>query len=63
MKIHHDDTLKRRAAAYPSRGDQLGALWKAVAALAAGEPIPTDAQTVLDEVQAVKAKYKKRGGA
>lgn len=51
-----------RRDAYPSAGEQLGALVKAVAALKDILPpgaIPPDAQAVFDEVADVKARLEK----
>lgn len=44
-----------RAKAYPTDREQIGALVKAVQALAAGEDVPADALDVLAQVDAVKA--------
>jgi hypothetical protein len=49
------DYRAKRAAAYPAIGDQLDALNKAIAALAAGEPVPADAAAILATVANVKA--------
>lgn len=51
----------RRAAEYPAIGDQLDAIWKALAALDP-ETLPPEARAMLDQVQAVKKKYPVREG-
>lgn len=63
MKItHNPDPRPLRAAAYPSKGDQLDALWKIVDALLdlLSEPAPADAMAVRAQVKAVKARYVKK---
>lgn len=61
LKLKHDpDPGPLRAAAYPSEGDQLDALWKIVQALLSKEPPPTEALAVCSQVLAVKNKYQKR---
>lgn len=55
-----------RAADYPDKGEQLGALWKIIDAIlphlspAALDAIPTDALDVLQDVAAVKERFPKR---
>ncbi|MGN5479538.1 hypothetical protein ACTMU2_29390 [Cupriavidus basilensis] len=46
-----------RAAAYPAVGDQLEAMWKAIAA--AGVPLPAQAIDVLAKIDEVKQDYPK----
>lgn len=61
MKItHNPDHRPLRAAAYPSVGDQLDALWKIVEALTTHTAPPPDALAVYAQVQSVKAKYRNR---
>jgi hypothetical protein len=59
--VHNPDPGPLRAKAYPSTGEQLDAIWKIVNALVEGTTPPADALKVRDAVQAVKAKYQKRG--
>jgi hypothetical protein len=60
LKItHNPDPGPLRAKDYPSTGEQLGALWKIVNRLIAGEDPDADALAVRDAVAAVKAKYVK----
>ena len=40
---------------YPAIGDQLDALWKGLAAIADGQPVPTDTITMMAAIEAVKA--------
>lgn len=47
----------RRRLEYPDVGEQLDAIWKALAALP--QPLPAEAQAVLDRINAVKAKHPK----
>lgn len=60
-KIAHDEYVRTqkyaddRAAAYPSVGEQLDALWKAIKA--SGVKLPADAQAVFDKVEAVKTQF------
>ena len=57
MKIKlEQDYRDLRAQNYPDRDEQLGAAMKAIAALAAGKPVPDDALEILDAVEAVKTK-------
>lgn len=61
MKItHNPDPRPLRAAAYPSQGDQLDALWKIVDALLAQKLPPPDAIAVCAQVKAVKARFVKK---
>lgn len=53
------DYAAQRRAAYPPVGDQFDALQAAVAALAAGQPVPADAKAVIDAVAAVKVRFPK----
>ncbi len=46
------DIRARRQAEYPSIGDQLDALWKHI-----GSSTNTEAQAIIDKINAVKAKY------
>lgn len=48
-----------RAREYPALGDAVDALMDAVAALAAGKPIPPHAAALMAQRQATKAKYPK----
>lgn len=50
----------RRRAEYPAAGEQLDAIWKALAGMPG--QLPAEAQAVLDQVNAVKAKHPKPGG-
>lgn len=54
-----NDYRVQRARAYPKIGDQLDALWKAVDALAAGQPVPADATAVKAAIASVKAAHPK----
>ena len=47
--------MQRRRAEYPDIGDQLGALWEALA----DAPLPPKAEAIRAEIQAVKARYPK----
>lgn len=59
MKITHtEDYAKLRAAEYPPLGDQLDLLWKLLAPQAAALP---EAKAMLQQITAIKAKYKKPG--
>lgn len=57
MKIEHvSDYRTRRAALYPSMGDQLGAITDALASLhAAGATLPASTVAILDQIASVKA--------
>jgi methyl coenzyme M reductase subunit C len=50
--------LRRKA--YPDDKEQIGALVKAVKALAAGQPIPEDAMEIIQQVDVVKQTYPKK---
>jgi|GEM_PF-1902137 len=50
---------EKRAAAYPSTGDQLDAIWKAITALTEGHPLPSDATDLLTAIEATKAQFPK----
>ena len=50
---------RRRREAYPEVGEQLDALWKGYAALAAGAPEPEGAASMRAEIAAVKAAHPK----
>jgi len=55
MRIeHNEDYRKLRARTYPSVGEQLDAIWKILAALQAGAPIPPEAEELRARIQAVK---------
>lgn len=56
---HNPDPRPLRQRAYPSVGDQLGALWEIVEALLAGQPAPIAALQVKAAIDAVKARYPK----
>lgn len=57
MKIvHKSDYREKRRKAYPDIGDQLDAMWKMLSAV---NPKTPEAEAMLAEVQAVKAKYPK----
>ncbi|KIA80355.1 hypothetical protein QR66_10815 [Chromobacterium piscinae] len=56
MKIHHmGDHVALRRAAYPEVGEQLDALWKALAAV----PLPPEAEAMRQRIQAIKQQYPK----
>lgn len=62
MRVKIDqDYARLRAGAYASTGEQLGAAAKIMKAVITGEPVPDDALAVLEQIDAVKAKYPKRG--
>lgn len=57
MALHFsEDGGARRAAEYPSVGDQLDAIWKAFAAMDPAA-VPAPARDMLERIQAVKARY------
>lgn len=57
MKIRHVDPYdQRRAAEYPDVGDQLDAIWKALAALPS---LPPDAMEMLERIRRIKTTYPK----
>ncbi|NSX14946.1 hypothetical protein HTY52_12760 [Cupriavidus taiwanensis] len=57
MKItHRPDHAPLRRAEYPNIGDQLDAVWKALGALPASA-LPPETRAMLEQVQAVKARY------
>lgn len=56
--VHSGDYAQRRRAEYPDIGDQLGALWEALA----DTPLPPKAEAIRAEIQAVKARYPKVAG-
>lgn len=57
MKIvHRKDYREARRAAYPDIGDQLDAIWKA---LAVQQGLPSDTQAMLTQVYEVKRRYPK----
>lgn len=59
MKIHHQsDHAERRRAEYPAIGDQLDALWKALAAMPHGT-LPPEADAMLERIRAIKDEYPK----
>lgn len=60
INIKVDYRAKRREA-YPPIGEQLDALWKALAADPSA--LPQAAREMLDQVQAVKSKFPKPIGA
>lgn len=56
MKIlHRPDYREKRKEEYPAIGDQLDAIWKALA----GRDLPPEATAIRDKVLAVKEKYSK----
>lgn len=56
MKITHTKNFaKARAAEYPPIGDQLDAIWQALA----GQKLPKETQDMLERIDAVKTKYPK----
>lgn len=58
MRVRHvRDYRVARRDAFPSQGDQLDAIWEALASLGSG--LPTKTQDMLAQVQAVKAKFPK----
>ena len=59
INIKVDYRAKRREA-YPPIGEQLDALWKALAATP--ETLPPEARAMLDQVQAVKSNIPKPKG-
>ncbi|AOY90566.1 hypothetical protein BKK79_01015 [Cupriavidus sp. USMAA2-4] len=58
--VFKEDHGPRRALEYPDVGDQLDAIWKALATLPR-ESLPTETSAMLDRVQAVKARFPKPG--
>lgn len=58
--VHSPNPAPLRAAAYPTQGDQLDALWKAFGALAEGKPVPQEALDMHARVREVKARYPKK---
>lgn len=58
---HRQDYARMRRGSYPDAGEQLGAAWKIIDALLAGETPPADAMAVRDSVLAVKDKFQKKG--
>lgn len=61
--VKKQDYRASRRRSYPDLLEQIGALIKAVQALKNGEPIPEDAQAVLDQVDEVKSRYPKKSPA
>lgn len=69
-ELAHDEYMAKehykqaRAEEYPSVGDQLEAMWGAIASLAvsANHPLPPATEEVLDKIEAVKEKYPKPKG-
>ncbi|MBB3010623.1 hypothetical protein [Cupriavidus alkaliphilus] len=62
MKItHRPDHAPLRRAAYANVGDQLDAIWKALAALDPAT-LPPETHAMLEQVQAVKERYPVRKG-
>jgi hypothetical protein len=61
MKItHYDDHRPARAAAYPSIGDQLDALWKLLEQQHGAFPLPVpEAEVIREHIKMVKAAYPK----
>lgn len=55
------DYRAKRRDAYPEIGEQLDALWKALAANP--DALPSDTRAMLDQVMAVKSKIPKPKGA
>lgn len=53
------DYARLRAGAYPDEREQIGALVKGLKALMAGKPVPPDALSVIEEVDAVKSRIPK----
>lgn len=53
------DYRKIRKQMYPSVGDQLDALYKAIVALSENQPIPEDANSIFDMIQSVKNQVSK----
>lgn len=58
--VFTEDHGPRRALEYPDIGDQLDAIWKALAS-APLESLPVETREMLARVQAVKARFPKRG--
>ena len=57
MKIsHRRDYACARRTEYPPLGDQLDALWKALATM----DLPPDAKAMLEQIGGVKKRYPKR---
>lgn len=52
--------LEKRKQSYPDVGEQLGALMKAVKALAHGQDIPADAYEVISAIEQIKTDYPKK---
>jgi len=60
MRVKIDqDYARLRAGAYASTGEQLGAVVKGLKAVIAGEPVPDDALAVIEQIDAVKARFPK----
>jgi hypothetical protein len=60
VKIRHKvDYRRARAQAYPDIGEQLDAIWKAIGALQSGKKAPADAAAITEQIDAVKAKFRK----
>lgn len=53
------EPCRLRMGDYPSAGDQLDEMWRAIEALAAGEPLPASATEMIDKIRAVKARFPK----
>lgn len=61
MKIHHSpDPRSLRFAAYPSDGDQLDEIWKALDALINSQPLPQSSLDMLAKIKDVKARFPKK---
>jgi hypothetical protein len=58
MKItHYDDHRPERAAAYPSVGEQLDAIWKFIEQ--SGVAMPVQTAEMLERIKAVKERFPK----
>jgi len=63
MKVNHKGNYQeRRRHEYPGIEDQLDAIWKALDTLHSNGQNLDEAQTILNQIKAIKTKYPKRAG-
>ena len=57
---HQGNYAERRREAYPAIGDQLDAIWRALAAIRAGGTLPPEALEMLARIDDVKTRFPKK---